>query len=136
MNLIWNTVEGSQEEKPKEIETISSKTTIYLRKNIKRMTRHDEITGDDSEFWQYDEATLTQREYEQYAAEHLLAITPYTATKTAYIGDTEITFYDTPATGNLTVYCPGNYHVDRLVDRIFITFDELEEVTEITISIL
>ena len=64
------------------------------------------------------------------------AITPYTETKTAYIGDTEITFYDTPATGNLTVYCPGNYHVDRLVDRIFITFDELEEVTEITISIL
>ena len=63
-------------------------------------------------------------------------ITPYTDTKKAYIGDTEITFYGTPATGNLTVYCPGNYHVDRLVDRIFITFDELEEVTEITISIL
>lgn len=72
----------------------------------------------------------------QENANKIEAITPYTATKTAYIGDTEITFYDTPATGNLTVYCPGNYHVDRLVDRIFITFDALEEVTEITISIL
>lgn len=65
-----------------------------------------------------------------------MLITPYTDTKTAYIGDTEITFYDTPATGNLTVYCPTTYHVDRLTDRIFITFDALEEVTEITISIL
>lgn len=63
------------------------------------------------------------------------AITPYTETKTAYIGDTEITFM-TDRTGNLTVYFPHPYTVERLTDRIIISFDELEEVTDITISIL
>lgn len=63
------------------------------------------------------------------------AITPYTQTKTAYIGDTEITFY-TDVTGNLTVYFPYEYTVERLTDRIIITFEPLEEVTDITISIL
>jgi hypothetical protein len=62
-------------------------------------------------------------------------ITPYTETKTAYIGDTEITFY-TDVTGNLTVYFPYEYTVERLTDRITITFEPLEEVTDITISIL
>lgn len=63
------------------------------------------------------------------------AITPYTDTKTAYIGDTEVTFY-TDVTGNLTVYFPYEYTVERLTDRIIITFEPLEEVTDITISIL
>ena len=62
-------------------------------------------------------------------------ITPYTETKTAYIGDTEITFF-TEVTGNLTVYFPYEYTVERLSDRITISFEELEEVTDITISIL
>ena len=67
--------------------------------------------------------------------EEIEAITPYTQTKTAYIGDTEITFY-TDVTGNLTVYFPYEYTVERLTDRIIITFEPLEEVTDITISIL
>lgn len=62
-------------------------------------------------------------------------LTPYTETQTAYIGDTEKTFY-TDIKGNLTVYFPYEYSVERLSDRIFITFDPLEEVTDITISIL
>lgn len=62
-------------------------------------------------------------------------ITPYTATKTAYIGDTEMTFF-TEVTGNLTIYFPYEYTVERLMDRIIITFEPLEEVTDITISIL
>lgn len=62
-------------------------------------------------------------------------ITPYTETKTAYIGDTEVTFLNTPS-GNLTVYFPYEYTVERLTDRIVISFDELQEVTDVTISIL
>ena len=62
------------------------------------------------------------------------AITPYTETKTAYIGDTEVIFSNRP--GNLTVYFPHPYTVERLTDRIIVSFDELEEVTDITISIL
>jgi hypothetical protein len=63
------------------------------------------------------------------------SITPYKETKTAYIGDTDVTFY-TDVTGNLTVYFPYEYTVERLTDRIIITFEPLEEVTDITISIL
>lgn len=63
------------------------------------------------------------------------AVTPYKATKQAYIGDTQITFTDVPE-GNLTVYFPYEYTVERMADRIIVSFKELEEVTEITISIL
>ena len=62
------------------------------------------------------------------------AVTPYTETKTAYIGDTSATFSNRP--GNLTVYFPHPYTVERLTDRIIVSFEELEEVTDITISIL
>jgi len=64
-------------------------------------------------------------------------ITPYTQTKTAYIGDTEITFsISTEIQGNITVYFPYEYSMEKEYDRIIITFEPLEEVTDITISIL
>lgn len=63
------------------------------------------------------------------------AITPYTETKTAYIGDTEVVFFP-PNIGNVTVYFDKPYTMEKLSDRIIISFDELEEVTEITISII
>jgi hypothetical protein len=62
-------------------------------------------------------------------------ITPWTATKTAYIGDTEIVFDDCPQ-GNLTVYYNGSYEVERDGARVTVYFDALEEVTDITISII
>lgn len=63
------------------------------------------------------------------------AITPYKETKTAYIGDTEITFYNVPE-GNVTVFFEKPFSMERVADRIIITFEPLEEVTDITISIL
>ena len=64
------------------------------------------------------------------------AITPYTETKTAYIGDTEVVFTDVPQ-GNLSVYfdTPTDYSVERTKDAIAVTFDALDEVTTVTISI-
>ena len=62
-------------------------------------------------------------------------ITPYTETKTAYIGDTEVVFFP-PNIGNVTVYFDKPYTMEKLSDRIIISFDELEEVTEVTISII
>lgn len=64
------------------------------------------------------------------------AITPYTETKTAYIGDTEVVFSNVPQ-GNLSVYfdTPTDYSVERTKDAIAVTFDALDEVTEVTISI-
>ena len=63
-------------------------------------------------------------------------ITPYTASKTAYIGDTEVVFTNVPQ-GNLSVYfdTPTDYSVERTKDAIAVTFDALDEVTEVTISI-
>jgi hypothetical protein len=64
------------------------------------------------------------------------AITPYTETKTAYIGDTEVVFTNVPQ-GNLSVYfdTPTDYSVERTKDAIAVTFDALDEVTTVTISI-
>lgn len=63
-------------------------------------------------------------------------VTPYTETKTAYIGDTDIYFTNVPL-GNVSVFgISPQYNVTRLVNDLLIEFDEpLEEVTEVTISI-
>lgn len=63
-------------------------------------------------------------------------ITPYTETKTAYIGDTSIHFLDVPS-GNLTVYGLDTYKATRTsYNAILIEWEiPLEEVTEVTISI-
>ena len=63
-------------------------------------------------------------------------ITPYTETKTAYIGDNSVHFLDVPS-GNLTVYGLENYKTTRTsYNAVLIEWETpLEEVTEITISI-
>lgn len=66
------------------------------------------------------------------------AITPWTASKTAYIDDTSVTFYEVP-TGNVTVYIggySGNYTVNRVQDRLTVEFEPLTEATEVTINII
>lgn len=69
-------------------------------------------------------------------ANKVVEITPYTDSKTAYIGDTEVVFTNVPQ-GNLSVYfdTPTDYSVERTKDAILVTFDALDEVTEVTISI-
>lgn len=65
------------------------------------------------------------------------SLTPYTDTKTAYIGDTEISFDNVPS-GNLSVFADNisEYRTDRVGSTLNIDFIKpLEEVTEITISI-
>jgi len=67
-------------------------------------------------------------------------ITPYTETKTAYLGDTEVVFNGVKD-GNLTVYVKDeqgnypNYTVERTQDIITVYFEPLEYITTITISI-
>jgi hypothetical protein len=56
-------------------------------------------------------------------------------TKTAYIDDTECVFTGIP-TGNMTVYCSVPHTVERDSDRVTVHFEPLEEVIEVTISIL
>ena len=69
-------------------------------------------------------------------------VTPYTDTKTAYIGDTEVVFTGAKS-GNLSVFIASEegsetgYSLDRIGDMITVHFTEpLEYVTEVTISII
>ena len=62
-------------------------------------------------------------------------LTPYTESKTAYIDDTEVVFENVPQ-GNLTIYLNKPYTVEREDSRVTVRFEALEEVTEITISII
>lgn len=68
-------------------------------------------------------------------ANKVVDITPWTATKTAYIDDTECIFEGVP-TGNVTVYCSVPHTIEKQDGRVVIKFEALTEVVEITISIL
>lgn len=68
------------------------------------------------------------------SANKIVELTPYKDTKTAYIGDTEIMFTDVP-NGNFSVFGIDNFSMTKDNGRLILTFEPLEEVTEITISI-
>ena len=65
-------------------------------------------------------------------------ITPYTDTKTAYYGDTEVVFYDVPQ-GNTSVFIDGydgGYATERVGNRLYVYFDKPIDVAQVTVSIL
>ena len=61
----WKTVQGSQEVKPSEFDTASSKKVLYQRANIKRVTVEG-VDGETTEIWQYDERQMSHDEYRLY----------------------------------------------------------------------
>lgn len=65
MELVYNKSQSTV--RPDTVDTTSSKTTVYLRRNIK------EITSEDSSFttYEYEEAKLTKEEYDKYCQEQL-----------------------------------------------------------------
>ena len=69
--LNYKKVEGSQAEKPLAIDTVSSNTTVYIRKNINKKTRKDEQSGVEVELWEYDEAQIDKDKYIGYLTEKL-----------------------------------------------------------------
>ena len=70
-------------------------------------------------------------------ASKVVEITPWTASKTAYIDDTS-TFFENVPNGNMSVYVGGVNHTlfERDGDRVTVKFEPLEEVTEVTINII
>ena len=70
-------------------------------------------------------------------ASKVVEITPWTASKTAYIDDTSVTFENVP-NGNISVYVGGVNHTlfERDSDRVVVRFEPLEEVAEVTISVI
>lgn len=67
MQLNWRRAEGTQAEKPKEIDTAASPYSVYIRKNIQQEVRQQ--SGGSVTVWTYDEAVLTLKEYVQYQKE-------------------------------------------------------------------
>lgn len=60
-------MEWNKSESTVRPETItSSKTTVYLRRNIKETKLIDEISDTETTFYKYEEAKLTHAEYEEY----------------------------------------------------------------------
>ena len=62
----WKLVQGSQIEKPLEVDTFSSPTTVYLRRNIEQVEFKDEMAEETFTMWQYEERQMTKAEYSQY----------------------------------------------------------------------
>ena len=68
--LQWKEHEGYQEERPLEVDTESSPTTVYLRKNIEEVPNVDPEGGEtEGTHWRYDEAELTPEEYREYSVD-------------------------------------------------------------------
>lgn len=64
-----NYVKSESTIKPELIDTTSSKTTVYIRKNIIEKERMDEETGESTPYYEYDETKLTKEEYQEYLKE-------------------------------------------------------------------
>ena len=64
-----NYVKSSSSVKPDLIDATSSKTTVYIRQNIVENQRTDEMSGETSTFYEYQEAKLTKEEYQEYLKE-------------------------------------------------------------------
>jgi hypothetical protein len=69
--------------------------------------------------------------------DNISRISPYTDTKKAYYNEKEKTFYNVPQ-GNILVQFSnyqGSYAVNRIADRLTVTFEQLTDNTDITITI-
>ena len=61
----WKKVHGSQAEQPPEFDTTSSPTTVYQRRNVKRVIIENG-DGTKSELWEYEERKMTREEYSEF----------------------------------------------------------------------
>ena len=64
-----NYVKSESTIKPQLVDATSSKTTVYIRKNIVEKERTDNETGDSTTYYEYEEAKLTKEEYQEYLKE-------------------------------------------------------------------
>ena len=64
-----NFIKSQSSVKPDLVDTTSSKSTVYLRKNIIENKKIDEMSGEETVFYDYEEAKLTNKEYAEYLKE-------------------------------------------------------------------
>ena len=67
--MILNYVKSQSSIKPELIDTTSSKTSVYIRQNIIENIKTDEMSGEETVFYEYEEAKLTKAEYQEYLKE-------------------------------------------------------------------
>ncbi|MBQ9567643.1 MAG: hypothetical protein IJR31_06165 [Lachnospiraceae bacterium] len=65
--MTYKKVIGTQQERPLEIDTESSQTVVYIRRDIQRVEVESE--GETSEVWEYEEAEMTHEEFKWYQKE-------------------------------------------------------------------
>ena len=64
-----NYIKSQSSVKPDLVDTTSSKVVVYLRQNIVENIKTDEMSGEETVFYEYDEAKLTKEEYQEYLKE-------------------------------------------------------------------
>lgn len=64
-----NYVKSQSSVKPDLVDTTSSKVVVYLRQNIVENIKTDEMSGEETVFYEYEEAKLTKTEYQEYLKE-------------------------------------------------------------------
>ena len=64
-----NFIKSQSSVKPDLVDTTSSKTTVYIRQNIVENIKTDEMSGEKTVFYEYEEAKLTKAEYQEYLKE-------------------------------------------------------------------
>ena len=64
-----NYIKSQSSVKPDLVDTTSSKAVVYLRQNIVENIKTDEMSGEESVFYEYEEAKLTKQEYQEYLKE-------------------------------------------------------------------
>lgn len=67
MTIQYNKAQSNQS--PVLVDETSSKTSVYLRKNVVEKTVVDPETEKETKVFEYDEAVLTKAEYEIYKVE-------------------------------------------------------------------
>ena len=64
-----NFIKSQSSVKPDLVDTTSSKAVVYLRQNIVENIKTDEMSGEKTVFYEYEEAKLTKAEYQEYLKE-------------------------------------------------------------------
>ena len=64
-----NYIKSQSSVKPDLVDTTSSKAVVYLRQNIVENIKTDEMSGEETVFYEYEEAKLTKVEYQEYLKE-------------------------------------------------------------------
>ena len=64
-----NYLKSQSSVKPDLVDTNSSKTTVYIRQNIVEKIKTNEMSGEETVFYEYEEAKLTKAEYQEYLKE-------------------------------------------------------------------